>query len=145
MVQVDRVRTYGVNQARQSKKGKDAHTFDIGDTEEAEATSVPKRTHTVAETGALSVLMQLQEIVGYEETPQTYIAYGEEMLESLDCLHLDILSGGINEATLKKISSLLSSGTPLPTDPQIREVLALIRQRAEVELAKIEMSHPKKV
>ena len=144
MVQIERVRTYGVNQARQSKKGNGSTTFDIGEPNDADLLAPPVQKGTASEVATLSVLTQLQEITGQSYAPQSYVSYAEEILESLDCLHLDILAGGVSQHTLQKISSLLSGEISLPEDPKIREILGLIRQRAEVELAKIEMSKRQK-
>lgn len=93
-----------------------------------------------AESASLSSLMQVQEIQSEHAPKAQAIAKGESLLQSLEELQNSILLGQIPQASLKQIAALTQMLPSQVGDSNIKGILAEIKQRALVELAKIEMS-----
>lgn len=64
--------------------------------------------------------------------------WGEDMLDNLERVRLDLLNGSLSYEKLKSLAVLVSDRKETATDPQLAELLAEIELRARVELAKYE-------
>lgn len=64
--------------------------------------------------------------------------WGEDMLDNLERVRLDLLNGALSHEKLKGLAVLVSERKETATDPQLVELLAEIELRARVELAKYE-------
>lgn len=73
-----------------------------------------------------------------EERRSRRIRTGERTLDTLDALRAEILSGRAGSGVREELAALAAeAGEPLE-EPGLEETLSLIRQRAAVELAKLE-------
>lgn len=143
MVKIDSVSTYGPKGTERSRK-KDKGTFSA--TSGLGSSSSPSGPSAMGDgfvpSGVISVsqLMQLQEVADKFEGYRDSIQYGDAILKTLETLQMEMLSGQISEKSLKYIVDTLEQKPAQPDDPQLREVLDMVEQRARIELAKIEMS-----
>lgn len=63
---------------------------------------------------------------------------GEQLLDSLEQLHLDLLGGRLTESGLKRLQKLAAEQRERSSDPVLDATLDEIELRAAVELAKLE-------
>lgn len=142
MVKIDSVSTYGpkgTERSRKRDKGTFSATSGISPTSSSGMSSVGDG---FVPSGIISVsqLMQLQEVADKFEGYRASIQFGDAVLKTLETLQMEMLSGQISEKSLKYIVDTLEQKPTQPDDPQLREVLDMVEQRARIELAKIEMS-----
>lgn len=69
--------------------------------------------------------------------------HGKDLLDYLDSLRLDMLSGGISAATVQNLVREARAQVGVVLDPKLAEIISDIETRAAVELAKVEMSAKK--
>jgi len=62
------------------------------------------------------------------------------ILESLEKLQNEILAGAISKRSLEHIVTMTTALPAQISNPNLKQVIAEIKQRAMVEIAKIEMS-----
>ena len=65
---------------------------------------------------------------------------GQEMLEGLDCLRLEILSGGVPLSRLKTLQQQLNQKGAGVLNSELKKICELIEQRLAVEVAKLEQA-----
>jgi hypothetical protein len=68
------------------------------------------------------------------------IAYGNEILDRLELLRLDILDGRIPAGRLEELAQVLRSGRSTVVDERLSALLDEIELRAEIELAKLRVA-----
>lgn len=85
-------------------------------------------------------LLLAQEIDGDEEQRRQAKLYGEGILDQLEDIRLNLLTGRITQAQLERLSTLIQNKKKVFSDPKIKEILMDIELRAKVELAKFEQS-----
>lgn len=136
----------GFNPLSNLRRKKNVSTKDTDDFSSALSASDSQETqgHTetpsAAESAGLSSLMQLQEIRIPTYTNKAVYDYASGLLEGLDELQQGILIGNFDRSSLSRIEGLIKN-IPEGQHPQhIQEILDQIRQRAAIELAKLEMS-----
>jgi hypothetical protein len=108
--------------------------FSLGDLA-ASAPTGPAQ--SAAPAGAISGLLALQAAGGELERKQRAMRRGRGILDGLDKLKLQLLSGGVSASDLLTIRSALRQQKDQVDDPGLQDVLAQIELRAEVELAKL--------
>ena len=64
------------------------------------------------------------------------VDHGRDILDDLDTLKIDLLSGRANPAALERLASRVKQQADRSDDPQLQRILAEIELRAQVELAK---------
>lgn len=137
MVKIDQIKTYTpVKPARLKAKQADG-SFNVHvntPTEEVQNVTAPQALE------AMSQLMQVQEIGERATFRKQCIEHGDQLLDDLNRLQLDILTGDLNENSLKSIVDQIKRTPRRNDDLHLQEILDQIQQRAEIELAKIEMS-----
>lgn len=118
------------------KKGKARSTSGTSFSEhldESEGTSSTSGTGTI---GSISGVLNLQEV----EDALTGEAKGklraEDLLDKLDEMRVDILSGALSTAKLQRLSQIVNEQKEEISDPKLNAVLEEIDLRAQVELAK---------
>lgn len=86
--------------------------------------------------GTISGVLNLQEV----DDALTGAAKGrlraEDLLDKLDDLRLDLLSGGISTDKLQRLTQIVNDKKADIADPKLNEILDEIDLRAQVELAK---------
>jgi Class II flagellar assembly regulator. len=138
-MKIEALKTYTVSRSKKATKAGKGAAFEVNSNAESSAEGITS-SRNQAEVASLSSLMQLQEIRKGSATKAEAMAGGEAVLKSLENLQSDILRGTISKTSLERIA-MLTEQLPLKTDdPHLQSVLAEIKQRALVELAKIEMS-----
>ena len=65
--------------------------------------------------------------------------WGEDMLDNLERVRLDLLNGALSQEKPRSLSVLVTERKKTATDPRLAELLAEIELRARVELAKYEV------
>ena len=89
---------------------------------------------------ALDSILMLQELDDSTEGRSKSVKHGEHLLDMLDQVRDGLLAGGIPRATLHRLASAVSQRQDGFSDPHLQGVLDEIELRAQVELAKLEMS-----
>lgn len=89
--------------------------------------------------GGLGAILAVQEVTDSDadRTRQAVRRYGDDILDRLDEIRLQILSGGISRQNLENLAKLLRSRRETVNDPQLIEIMQEIEVRAEVEIAKL--------
>lgn len=110
--------------------------FSIGDSNEADepvqVSSMPK--------AYVSTAWILQEIDGYAQDQKKMKEVGGRLLEYLQDVRLGILVGEITSENMEHLKNALEESEIELQFPELQEVVDDIKLRAEVELAKLEMS-----
>jgi hypothetical protein len=109
------------------------------------ATSFAKQLDESAETGAaggVASANSVNGILGVQEVDDA-LAHasrgkqrGQDILERLDDLRLQLLAGGISREKLMQLSRMVNARRSEITDPKLASILDDIDLRAQVELAK---------
>ncbi len=102
--------------------------------------SSTQATSDVAPMSALNNLLALQEISEEDVYKRKMVQHGHSMLDSLDKLRRQILTGAIPPHTLQDIARQLSIQKQGVVDPQLIAIMEDIELRTAVELAKLEMA-----
>lgn len=138
------VDTLGIGKAGPIKKKASASSGgDFGaliDGEEEAITSSTSGLSGLSPVASLAGLLAVQEASTELETIQQRIEQGHELLDSLDQLRHGLLEGRISATTTKRLADQLRQEKSIVSDPQLLEILEDIDIRAQVELAKLEMS-----
>ncbi len=112
--------------------GGSGHSFEVS----AEPESARAPSGTVATIGLTAVLALQSD----EETPQQrrrrQLGRGFTILDALDALKIELLSGGVRIPTLERISGALAQIPASDLDPKAKALIRDIEVRAAVELAK---------
>ncbi len=111
-----------------TKAGADSSSFTSslaqgGNIEELVHVSAPSATNS------LFVLQEIDERVVAKK-------HGDKILQLLDGLRINLLSGDMPDYQLKSLQQYLTKYQTRLSDPKLTEILAQIEQRAHIELAK---------
>ncbi len=92
--------------------------------------------------GGLDALLAVQEDGrrGSKEANERAKQRADELLDKLEGIKMDILSGGIPKSSLQELSNIISKSRDGDIDPQLADILDEIDLRAQVELAKLDIS-----
>ncbi len=140
MVKIDTVNAYGAtSQLRKKDKPRTKSTFSVAGGTADSASSAVGSPQSVAEIASLSQLMQIQEVGERDSNTKQALTGGESILASLEKLQNEILGGSISKHSLEHIVSMTNTLPTQISDSTLKQVIAQIKQRALVEIAKIEM------
>ncbi|HBN22117.1 MAG TPA: hypothetical protein DD412_02620 [Holosporales bacterium] len=141
MVKIETVKTYAPSRLKRATKSGSQSAFTVsGEGTGAAQTSMTNAPQSAAEMASLSQLMQIQEVGERDASAKRTAAQGEMILESLEKLQNEILAGAISKRSLEHIVSVTTTLPAQINNPNLKQVIAEIKQRAMVEIAKIEMS-----
>ena len=141
MVKIETVKTYAPSRLKRAAKSASQSAFSVsGEGASSDQTSAANAPQSVAEMASLSQLMQIQEVGERNSSSKRTVAQGEMILESLERLQNEILAGTISKRSLEHIVNVTTTLPAQIGDPNLKQVIAEIKQRAMVEIAKIEMS-----
>lgn len=95
--------------------------------------------HPVNEAIAISSVVPLEVLLSNEDQPhrQRALRHGHDVLDHLEDLRLELLTGEISRSRLADLSNALNSRARTHDDPQLDALLEEIEMRAAVELAKL--------
>lgn len=122
-----------------AKAGSSGSAFSLSEQSEAQSSSLSGATGASSLT-ALDSILALQEVEDATEGRSKGLKRGQNLLDMLDEVRDGLLSGGIPRETLTRLAQAVSQRRDEFTDPQLQGVLDEIELRAQVELAKLEMS-----
>ena len=141
MVKIDAVKTYAPPRLKKANKSSSQSAFTVGEgTGGAAQATAANTSQSAAEIASLSQLTQIQEVGERDTSAKKTVLQGEMILESLEKLQNEILAGAISRKSLEHIVSVANTLPAQISDPNLKQVIAEIKQRAMVEIAKIEMS-----
>lgn len=86
--------------------------------------------------GAVTNVLDIQEVDDALARAARGKIRAEDLLNKLDDLRLDLLTGGLSKNKLLRLSEVVNSRRPEIEDPRLNEILDEIDLRAQVELAK---------
>ena len=84
----------------------------------------------------IAAVLALQNVGDSSERGANELARGNNILEHLDRIRLDLLSGGIPRQTLQRLAAEVNATRSRTVDPRLHAVLDEIDLRARVEIAK---------
>lgn len=122
--------TQTVRRAAKSDSGGTSFAKQIEDTEETGATGGLTGASTI------SGILGVQEVDDALSRASKGKMRAEDILDRLEDLRLELLSGGISRDKLMQLSRIVNIRRAQITDPRLAEVLDAIDLRAQVELAK---------
>lgn len=128
----------GVNKRRGA--GNAGGFSDLLAASEAAESAAPSSASDVKATAAMSNLLALQEISEEDVQRRKAISQGHSMLDELEKLRRQLLTGGVPAQTLADISRQLSLQKQQIMDPMLTAIIEDIELRTAVELAKLEMA-----
>lgn len=102
-------------------------------------------THAPAPTGDVSGIFALQELSNDEFSRKRLITQGHDILDQLERLRVQMLAGTLSRETLHQIQTLITLRRDQEGDPHLLALLGEIELRAQVELAKIEVSQTQRI
>jgi hypothetical protein len=118
---------------RASKAGKASSTSFSEHLESAEETS---GVHGASALGSVSGVLDIQEVDDALARAAKGKLRAEDLLDKLDDLRLDLLSGNLTKTKLLKLAEVVNSRRMEVSDPKLSAILDEIDLRAQVELAK---------
>lgn len=121
---------------RTARKDSSGSTFSLSTPEEPQSQAVSSS----GPLAALDSILALQEMEDATDGRSKGLKHGEELLDMLDQIRDGLLAGGIPRDTLSRLSRAIAKRQDGFSDPQLQGVLDEIDLRAQVELAKLEMS-----
>ena len=140
MVKIDTVNAYGaVSSLKKKDKPRAKSAFNVEGEAEGGAADAVGTPQSAAEIASLSQLMQIQEVGERDANTKQAMVSGEAILASLEKLQNEILTGTVSKRSLEHIVSMTNTLPSQISDANIRQFIAEIKQRAMVEIAKIEM------
>lgn len=86
--------------------------------------------------GAVSCVLDLQEVDDALARAARGKLRAEDILDKLDDLRLDLLTGSISKTKLERLSAIVGQHRAEVSDPALGQILDEIDLRAQVELAK---------
>jgi len=113
-----------------TSSGKASFSKHLEETEGASGLQAPVSLSSV------SGVLDLQEVDDALDREAKGKMRAEEMLEKLDDLRMDLLSGNVSKSKLERLAQIVNTQRAEVTDPHLSQILDEIDLRAQVELAK---------
>ena len=118
---------------KSSESGRTSFSDQLSSMDETSGTSASSEAQAVSNVDQLLGLQEVNDALsGRSQARQ----YGNNILDLLDNLRLQILEGQISKEQLIRIAKSVSARRAATSDPQIIEILDEIDLRAQVEIAK---------
>ncbi len=97
----------------------------------------------MAPVGALESILVVQEVPDALGGPSKgiLVRYGDQLLDHLDAIRLEILSGAISKEKLANLAQMLRQKRQTCDDPRLNAIIDEIELRVEVEVAKLTRGH----
>lgn len=92
--------------------------------------------HGAAGLSSISGVLDLQEVDDALARAARGKLRAEELLDKLDDLRMDLLTGALSKTKLQRLAAVVNSHRAEVSDPKLGEILDEIDLRAQVELAK---------
>jgi hypothetical protein len=89
--------------------------------------------------GALGSVLAAQEVSDEQEREarRHLLRHGDDILDRLDEIRRDILTGAVPKERLANLAQILRAKKSTVSDPRLRAIIGEIELRAEVEIAKL--------
>ena len=97
----------------------------------------------MAPVGALESILAVQEVPDALGGPSKgiLVRYGDQLLDHLDAIRLEIQSGAISKEKLANLAQMLRQKRQTCDDPRLNATIDEIELRVEVEVAKLTRGH----
>ena len=124
--------------SRRSKQASAAssNSFEVGSSEEVQDTTAASAPQALA---AVDSLLALQEVDDPTQGKKKAAKRAEDMLDLLEGMRLDLISGGVPLTKLHGLIKLVEARREAFDDPQLSDLIDEIELRAQVEIAKLQM------
>ena len=106
--------------------------------EEASESEHPQATNAAGSVALVNNFLALQEIPDELLQRKKLVQQGNSMLDTLENLRRQLLSGHISYSTLRDIEREVNQQKQMINDPQLQAIVAEIELRAAVEMAKLQ-------
>ena len=121
---------------RKGKTSSSGKRFEIG---KDSASSHTEGLSGPVSVGGVNSLLALQEVDEVAEKIGKSVAWGSDLLDSMDAIQAGILAGGLTLSEVQKLKQLVEFRSK-SADQRLESIMDEIDLRAQVELAKLEMS-----
>ncbi|MDD4615953.1 MAG: flagellar assembly protein FliX [Alphaproteobacteria bacterium] len=115
---------------RSGPSGDTSFARQLGETEEASAPG------GISSASSISGILGVQEVEDALDHASKGKMRAEDILDRLEDLRIQLLSGGISREKLMQLSRIVTARRSQVKDPRLSEILDAIDLRAQVELAK---------
>ncbi len=115
---------------------KTSRTSETSFSEHLDETEGAGATQGASALGAIANVLDIQEVDDALERAARGKLRAEDLLEKLDDLRMDLLTGNMSKSKLLRLSDMVNSRRPEIEDPKLNNILDEIDLRAQVELAK---------
>lgn len=135
-------KTGGTNEAGGTRKKGPAKGSDGAFANSLKGVQSGADAHRVVESGMVG---NVESVFSIQEVPDALdprtrkiaMTYGEDLLQRLDDLKLEVLSGAVSKEKLTDLAHSLRQKRQSSDDNKLNEIIAEIELRAEVEIAKL--------
>lgn len=110
----------------------------VSETSESEEVQTSSETTSTFSISSLDALFFNE--VDEQETRRRQIQRGNDLLDQLETLRCQLLSGDVSRERLSYLSEMLKNKQGFIVDPQLEEIIREIETRVAVELAKLGFS-----
>lgn len=133
---VNQIRNTAVSAANSKRRASGASGFDAHMNTGAAAAGASGGTSGVGQVLAMDALVALQSVESDGARKREQIDRSGALLDELESLKADLLSGRVDARRLGRISELVSKHAQVQ-DPALADLIAQIDLRAQVEMAKL--------
>lgn len=128
------VRANGVANGRRTQKKSDGDGFSLGGETSPERSP---QAHAGAAIGGVDAILALQSLGDDMPDRRRAVAHGNDLLDELTKLKIEVLEGKVSHAGLTRLARLVRQRPAGFLSPDLAGVLAEIDLRVQVELAKL--------
>ena len=118
------------------RTGKAGSSSDTSFSKHLEETEESSGLQGASALGAVNCVLDLQEVDDALARAARGKLRAEDLLDKLDDLRLDLLSGSVSKTKLERLSAIVAQRRAEVSDPALGQILDEIDLRAQVELAK---------
>lgn len=129
-------RTSSVRKSGGATKSGSSSAFSVSSDAGTQNSASASNTQASQDVGGLDALLALQAVEDPLLAKKKAVKRGRSLLDTLDDLKLDLLSGRVGEGRLQRLVKLLGEARQ-SVDPKLEAVIEDIELRARVELAKL--------
>lgn len=125
------------------KKNKSSQVDFSGYLNKAEQGGDVEQQAPLSSVDSIDTILSLQGTDPEKRKKQTIVKSAEKLIHELDQLRKSILANNVSLSDIKRIQTRLSEIEDTVNDPKLMDIVNDIKLRAEVELAKVELSKNK--
>lgn len=109
---------------------------ELRETSETSGTAAPVESSAVGGVDSIHTVQEVSDATD-DQSRRRARQYGDGILETLESIRRDLLSGGISKEKLAELAHTVRAERGASEDPRLNEIIDEIELRAKVEIAKL--------